>query len=90
MSINITQNHTRDLKKEFIFNIPAMGRDRPGCLEPNLALNTPRNGAATAYLDNLCQALSSLTVKNFLIANLILPSFRQLPGRYIIKILVAP
>jgi len=41
----------------------------------NLALNTSREGAATASLVNLCQGLTTLTVRNFfLIANLNLPS----------------
>ena len=41
-----------------------------------LALDTAREGAATASLGNLCQCLTTLTVKNFfLISNLNLPSF---------------
>ncbi|CAN0052273.1 unnamed protein product [Bubo scandiacus] len=42
----------------------------------NLALNTAREGAATASLGNLCQCLTTVTVKNFfLISNLDLISF---------------
>jgi len=42
----------------------------------NLALNTAREGAATAPLGNLGQGLTTLRVKNFfLISNLNLPSF---------------
>ena len=42
----------------------------------NLALNTAREGAATASLDNLFQGLTTLRVQNFfLISNLNLPSF---------------
>jgi len=42
----------------------------------SLALNTAREGAATASLGNLCQGLTTLMVKNFvLISNLNLPSF---------------
>jgi len=41
----------------------------------SLALNTARDGAATAYLGNLCQCFTTLMVKNFfLISNLNLPS----------------
>jgi len=41
----------------------------------NLALNTAREGAATASLGNLGQGLATLTRKNFfLISNLNLPS----------------
>lgn len=31
----------------------------------SLALNAPRDGAATAFLDNLCQGLTTCTAKNF-------------------------
>jgi len=42
----------------------------------SLALNTAREGAATASLGNLGQCLTTLMVKNFfLISNLNLPSF---------------
>jgi len=42
----------------------------------NLALNTAREGAATASLGNLFQHFTTLMVKNFfLIPNLNLPSF---------------
>jgi len=44
------------------------------------ALNTAREGAATASLGNLCQGLTTLIVKNFfLISNLNLPSFSLKP-----------
>ena len=47
---------------------------------PSLALNTARQGAATASLGNLCQGLTTLTVKNFfLTSNLNLPSFSLEP-----------
>ena len=46
----------------------------------NLALNTVREGAATASLGNLCQGLTTLMVKNFfLMSNLNLPSFSVQP-----------
>ena len=46
----------------------------------NLALNTAREGAATASLSNLFQCFTTLTVKNFfLISNLNLPSFSLQP-----------
>ena len=46
----------------------------------NLALNTAREGAATASLGNLFQGLTTLMVKNlFLISNLNLPSFSSEP-----------
>jgi len=46
----------------------------------NLALNTAREGAATASLGNLFQSLTTLTVKNFfLISHLNLPSFSSKP-----------
>jgi len=52
------------------FQPPAMGRDtshqtRLLKAPSNLALNTAREGAATASLGNLCQGLTTLTVKNF-------------------------
>ena len=62
-------------------NPPAMGRDtfhqtRLLKAPANLALNTAREGAATASLGSLCQCLTTLMVKNFfLISNLDLPSF---------------
>jgi len=47
---------------------------------PNLALNTAREGAATASPGNLGQCLTTLTVKNFfLISHLNLPSFSLKP-----------
>jgi len=46
----------------------------------NLALNTAREGAATASLGNLCQCLTTLMMKNFfLISHLNLPSFSLQP-----------
>jgi len=43
----------------------------------DLALNTSREGAATALLGNPCQGLTTLRVKNvFLISNVNLPSFK--------------
>jgi len=46
----------------------------------NLALNTAREGAATALIGDLCQGLTTLIVKNFfLISNLKLPSFSLKP-----------
>jgi len=64
-----------------------MGRDifhQPRLLRApsNLALNTAREGAATASLGNLGQGLTNLTVNNFfLTANLSLPfsSLRPVP-----------
>ncbi|KAJ7423610.1 hypothetical protein WISP_33135 [Willisornis vidua] len=57
-----------------------MGRDtshQPRVLQAlsNLALDTPRDGAATASLPNLCQGLPTLTGKDsFSISHLSLPS----------------
>jgi len=51
----------------------------------NLALNTAREGAATASVGNLCRGLTTLLVKNFfLTSNLYLPSFtlQSLPSSY--------
>ena len=46
----------------------------------NLALNTARDGAATASLSNLCQCLTTLTGKNFFLkSHLNLPSVRLKP-----------
>jgi len=46
----------------------------------NLALNTAREGAATASLGNLFQFLNTLRVKSFfLLSNLNLPSFSLKP-----------
>jgi len=46
----------------------------------NLALNTAREGAATASLGNLGQCFTTLMVKNFFpISNLNLPSFSLQP-----------
>jgi len=66
---------------------PAMGRDsfhQTRLLRApfNLALNAAREGAATASLSNLCQGLTTLRVKNFLlISNLDLPFFSLLSRR---------
>ena len=47
----------------------------------NLALNTAREGAATASLGNLGQGLTTLMGKNFFpISNLNLPSFNLQPS----------
>jgi len=46
----------------------------------NLALNTAREGAATASLGSLCQGLTPLRVKNFfLVSNRNMPSFSLKP-----------
>ena len=46
----------------------------------NLAWNVSRDGASTTSLGNLCQCLTTLTVKNFfLISSLHLPSFSLKP-----------
>jgi len=48
--------------------------------QSNLALNTSREGASTAFLGNLFQCLTTLRVKNlFPISNLNLPSFSLKP-----------
>jgi len=66
-------------------NPAAMSRDifhQPRLLRApsSLALNTAREGASTASLGNLCQGLTTLMVKNFLlISNLNLPSFSLQP-----------
>jgi len=52
----------------------------------NLALDTAREGAATASLGNLGQCFTTLKVKNFfLISNLNLPSFRSQPSPLILS-----
>ena len=46
----------------------------------SLTLSISKDGASTASLGNLCQCLTTLTVKNFfLISNLILPFFLGKP-----------
>ena len=66
-------------------NSPAMGRDtfhQTRLLKApfNLALNSAREGAATASLGSLCQCVITLILKNFfLISNLNLPSFNLKP-----------
>jgi len=51
----------------------------------NLALNTAREGAATASLGNLCQGLTTLTVKNFFCkSSLNLPFFSLKPSPLIL------
>jgi len=73
-------------------NPPAMGRDtfpqtRLLKAPSNLALNRAREGAATASLGNLCQGLTTLTVKNFfLISNLNLPSFHLKPLPFVLSL----
>jgi len=53
----------------------------------NLALNTAREGAATASLGNLCQGLTTLRVKNFfLTSNLNLRSFSLKPSSLVLLI----
>jgi len=65
-----------------LFQPRAMGTDpfhQPRLLKApsNLALDTAREGAATASLGNLCQGLTTLRVKNFfLIARLNLTLFQ--------------
>ena len=65
-----------------------MGRDifhQPGLLRApsNLALNTAREGAATASLGNLCWCFITLMVKNFLqISALLVYSHSPLPYHY--------
>jgi len=64
---------------------PVVGRDtfhqtRSLRAPSNLALNTAREGAATASLSNLGQGLTTLIVKKFfLVSNLNLPSFSLKP-----------
>jgi len=75
----------RDLKDHLVPTPPAMSRDifhQPRVLRApsNLALNTAREGAATASLDSLGQCLTTLMVKNFfLTSDLNLPSFSLEP-----------
>ena len=53
----------------------------------NLALNTAREGAATASLGNLGQCFTTLMVKNFfLISNLNLPSFSSKPSPLVLSL----
>jgi len=71
----------RDLMDHVVPIPPAMGRDtfHPTRLIKvpfSLVLNTAKEGASTASLRNLCQCLTTLTVKNFfLLSYLNLPSF---------------
>jgi len=75
----------RDLTDHLCSNPSATGRDpfhQPRVLQApyNLALNTAREGTATASLGNLFQCFTTLMVKNFfLISNLNLPSFSLEP-----------
>jgi len=60
----------RDLKRSSGSNPPAISRDmfhqtRLLRAPSNLALNTAREGAATAFLGNGFQCLTTLTVKDF-------------------------
>jgi len=53
----------------------------------NLALNTAREGAATASLGNLCQGLTMLTVKSFFLISIInLPSFSLKPLSLVLQL----
>jgi len=69
-----------------------MGRDtfhQPRVLRAlsSLALNTAREGAATAALGNLCQGLTTLRGKNFfLISNPNLPSFSLKPSPLVLSL----
>ena len=56
----------------------------------NLALNSSREGAATASLGSLCQCLTTLMVKNFfLISHLNLPSFSLEPFPLVLSVAYA-
>jgi len=58
----------RVLKDHLVPTPPAMSRDifhQTRLLRSNLALNTAREGAATASLGNLFQCFTTLMVKNF-------------------------
>ena len=60
--------------KPIQFHPPAMGRDtshqpRLPKAPSSLALSTSRDGASTASLGSLCQCLTTLTVKNFLLTS---------------------
>ena len=78
--------------KDIQLQPPAMGRDpfrQPRVLRApsNLALNTAREGAATASLGNLGQGLTTLRVKNFfLISSLNLPSFSLKPSPLVLSL----
>jgi len=71
---------------------PDMGRDpfhQPRVLKApsSLALDTAREGAATASPGNLCQGLTTLRGKNsFLISNLNLPSFSLKPSPLVLSL----
>jgi len=53
----------------------------------NLALNTARNGAGTASLGNMCQGLTTLTVKSFFcLSNLNLLSFSLKPSPLVLSL----
>jgi len=71
--------------KIIYFQTPCHGQghlllDEAAQTPPNLALNTAREGAASASLGNLCQGFINLTVKNlFLLPNLNLLSFSLKP-----------
>jgi len=54
---------------------------------PSLALNTAREGAATASLGSLGQGLETLTVKNFLLISCLnLPSFSLKPLPFLLSL----
>jgi len=44
----------------------------------NLALNTARDGEATAFLNSLCQCLTTVIVKNFFLISSLNPLFFSL------------
>jgi len=81
----------RDLKDHLV-PTPAMSRDifhQPRVLRApsNLALNSAREGAATASLGNLGQGLTTLMGKNFfLISHLNLPSVSLQPFPLILSL----
>ena len=85
-----SQNHRmarveRDFKDHLVPTPPALSRDvfhqtRLLRAPSNLALNTAREGAATASLGNLFQCFTTLMLKNFFqTSNLNLPSFSLQP-----------
>jgi len=82
----------RDLKDHLVPTPPAMGRDifhQPRLLRApsNMALNTAREGAATASLGNLGQCLTTLMGKNFFpISHQNLPSFSLEPFPHVLSL----
>jgi len=66
-----------------LFHPPAVGRDtfhqtRLLKAPSNLALNTAREGAATASLGSQCQGLTTLTVKNFFLISSLSYAYKSL------------